>query len=88
MMEGTYTLQGFNGDEVVFCETVQYQEFNGGKYMDEKSQFYDEISRVLTDYEEFVSGNDNKGEIYERAADMYTLLVDILDRLETAITAQ
>lgn len=21
--EGTYTLHGFNGDEVVFCETVQ-----------------------------------------------------------------
>ena len=56
--------------------------------MDEKSRLYDEISRVLTNYEEYVNGTGDDSEIYERAADMYTVLVDIQNQWETIITAQ
>lgn len=56
--------------------------------MDEKSRIYDEISRVLTDYEEYVNTTGYDDEIYERAADMYSVLVDIQSKWETVITAQ
>ena len=55
--------------------------------MDEKSRLYDEISRVLTDYEEYVNGTGDHS-IYDRAADMYSVLVDIQKQWETVITAQ
>ncbi len=56
--------------------------------MDEKSRIYDAISKVLTDYEEFVKGTGDSSEIYERAADMYQVLVEVQNKWETEITAQ
>ena len=47
--------------------------------MDEKS---------LLDYENFVNGIGNDSEIYEMAADMYQVLVEVQNKWETEITAQ
>ena len=56
--------------------------------MDKKLRLYDEISRVLTNYEEYVKGTGDDSEIYERAADMYSVLVDIQNQWEMVITEQ
>ena len=48
--------------------------------MNEKAKMYDELSRLLTEYEE---GNDMITEI-----DLYEMLVKIQNNWETVITAQ
>ena len=45
--------------------------------MNERTQIYNKLSRVLTEYEEFVNGKGDDSQIYERAADMYEVLVEI-----------
>lgn len=54
--------------------------------MNEREKIYDKISRVLTEYEEFVNGEGDDSQIYERAADMYEVLVEIQRKWETDIT--
>ncbi len=54
--------------------------------MDERQKIYDKMSRVLTEYEEFVNGKGDSDQIYERAADMYEVLVEIQQKWETDIT--
>ena len=56
--------------------------------MNEKQIIYDKISTVLTEYEDFVNGDGDDSEIYERAADMYSVLVEIQNEWETTITAE
>lgn len=54
--------------------------------MNERNKIYDKMSRVLTEYEEFVNGKGDDSQIYERAADMYEVLVEIQQKWETDIT--
>ena len=54
--------------------------------MNGRTQIYDKLSRVLTEYEEFVKGKGDDSQIYERAADMYEVLVEIQNKWETDIT--
>jgi hypothetical protein len=50
--------------------------------MNERQEIYDEISRVLTEYEE--QDSERPGE----AADLYALVVKIQSRWQDVITAQ
>ena len=54
--------------------------------MSERTQIYDKLSRVLTEYEEFINGKGDDSQIYERAADMYEVLVELQRKWETDIT--
>lgn len=54
--------------------------------MNERNKIYDKMSKVLTEYEEFVNGEGADNQIYERAADMYEVLVEIQQKWETGIT--
>lgn len=55
--------------------------------MSERKKIYDKLSKVLTEYEEYVNGEGNDPEIYERAADMYQVLVEIQRKWEDVITS-
>lgn len=52
----------------------------------EREQIYDKLSKVLTEYETYVHGDGDNDEIYNRAADMYEVLVEIQRKWETDIT--
>lgn len=52
----------------------------------EREQIYDKISKVLTEYETYVYDDEDNDKIYERAADMYEVLVEIQRKWETDIT--
>lgn len=54
----------------------------------EREQIYDKLSKVLTEYETYVHGEEDNDKIYERAADMYEVLVEIQRKWETDITNQ
>lgn len=54
--------------------------------MTEREQIYDKLSKVLTEYETYVNGDGDNDEIYDRAADMYEVLVEIQRKWETDIT--
>ena len=50
--------------------------------MDEMKKIYEKISKVLTEYEKFVKGKGDDSQIYERAADMYEVLIEIQQKFE------
>lgn len=48
-----------------------------------KQEIYDELCRVITEYEE-----DNNKNVYDNLQDMYNIMVEIQNNWETVITAQ
>ena len=52
----------------------------------ERERIYDKLSKVLTEYETYVYSDEDSDTIYERAADMYAVLVEIQRKWETDIT--
>lgn len=51
------------------------------------SKIYDKMCKAMKDYEDYVNGEGEDSDVYERAADMYNVLTEIRDEWEL-ITAQ
>lgn len=85
-------LQIHDGDITGFEDYVKSGFLDDAGYADYitygKEIIYDKMCNILTNYEDFVNGKGNDSEIYEHAADMYQLLVEIQSRWEDVITVQ
>ena len=53
-----------------------------------KASLYDKMCKILTEYEEFVNGNDEYGNIYDQSSYLYRMLVEIQNNWESIITAK
>ena len=60
-----------------YCDIIYTERKYGGLVMNEKQKVYDELSRVLTDYENGIAG----------VTDLYIMLCEIQRRWEDTITA-